>query len=379
LGRFLLPWALNLTARNLGPGGFAVIVLAGVFFAGWWMESVGISMALGAFMIGVLLSTTLYAEQVKAAVTPARRWLLALFFIAIGMAIDLKQVAELKTDLLLYLPVPLLIKFVVLFALARLFDIGPRSAVLIGTLMMPFDEIAYVMLASANANGLLSERYYAVGLCVISFSFIVSPPLINLSYKLSDRLKRGGARGVQVAAPPATESIVVVAGYGYVGRAICATLERAKIKYTAFEIDPECLAKAEKSKHNVHYGDVTDPTMMGAIAIARARLVIVTTRSFESTKRMIGNLRHFYPQVRVMTAVQYLAQRDELRRMGAAHVVALAPEGILSFGSSVLDRLGIAHNQTEAIVEALKSDDYAALRGVGGTEPETAKTGAVTG
>jgi hypothetical protein len=68
-----------------------------------------------------------------------------------------------------------------------------------------------------------------------------------------------------------------------------------------------------------------------------------------------------------------------LRRMGAAHVVALAPEGILSFGSSVLDRLGIAHNKTEAIVEALKSDDYAALRGVGGTEPETAKTGAVTG
>ncbi len=181
---------------------------------------------------------------------------------------------------------------------------------------------------------------------------------------------------MQIATPAATESTVVVAGYGYVGRAICAMLERVKITYTAFEIDPECLAKAEKSKHNVRYGDVPDPTMMGAIAIARARLVIVTTRSFESTKRMIGNLRHFYPQVMVVTAVQYLVQRDELRRMGATHVVALAPEGVLSFGSSVLDRLGVVHDQTEAIVKALKSDDYAALRGVGGTEPETAKAGA---
>jgi CPA2 family monovalent cation:H+ antiporter-2 len=118
--------------------------------------------------------------------------------------------------------------------------------------------------------------------------------------------------------------------------------------------------------------------MMSAVEITRARLVIVTTRLYDSTKRMIGNLRRFYPQVVVMTAVQYLAQRDELRQMGATHVMALTPEGALSFGSSVLDRLGIARKQTDAIVEALKSDDYAVLRGVGGIEPDAAKTGTAT-
>ena len=371
LGRFLLPWALTLTARDLGPSGFAVIVLAGVFFAGWWMETVGVSMALGAFMIGVLLSTSLYADQVKAAVTPAKQLLLALFFIAIGMAIDLKQVAALESELLVYLPALLLIKFVVLFILARLFRLGSRAAILTGLLMMPFDEIGYVILASANANGLLSARDYAVGLSVISFSFIVSPVLINLGYKLSDRLNGRRIDSAQGAANEPVES-VLVAGYGYPGRAICTMLERARIPYTAFEVDPESLAQAERLKHSVRYGDVTDPTMMGAVAITRARLVIIATRSFDSTKRMTGNLRRFYPRVAAMTAVQYLAQRDELRQMGATNVFAIATEGALSFGHSVLDRLGVAVSQTETIIRSMKSNDYAALRGVGSTEEENA-------
>ena len=187
LGRYVVPWALKLTARDLGPGGFALMVLAGVFLAGWWMETVGLSMALGAFMIGILLSSTLYADQVKAAVAPTRQLLLALFFIAIGMAIDLEQLAQSKTELLLYLPALLLVKVVVLFVLARAFRFGLRSAVLTAFLMMPFDEIAYVIFASANANGLMNARDHTVGLAVISVSFIVSPMLINLGYRLSDR------------------------------------------------------------------------------------------------------------------------------------------------------------------------------------------------
>lgn len=372
LGRFLLPWALTLTARILGPGGFAAIVLAGVFFAGWWMEAVGISMALGAFMIGVLLSTTLYAEQIKAAVTPAKRWLLALFFIAIGMAIDLRQVAGLRTDLLVYLPSLLLIKFVVLFILARTAGLPLRSAILTGSLMMPFDEIAYVILGSANANGLLSPRDYTVGLSLISFSFIVSPLLINLSYRLSNRLGRRGSAAAQANATgvAATESTVVVAGYGYVGRAICIILEQAQIPYIGFELDPERLAKAAKSKHKVQYGDITDPRLMSVVAITRARLVIVTTGAYDATKRMIGNLRQFYPNVPAMTAVQYLPQRDELRQLGAAHVMALSAEGTLSFGRSVLDQLGTAANRSEAIIASVRSGDYAALRAVGESNPD---------
>jgi glutathione-regulated potassium-efflux system ancillary protein KefC len=372
LGRVILPWALTLTARDLGPSGFAVIVLAGVFFAGWWMDTVGLSMALGAFIVGVLLSSTAYADQIKAAVAPAKQLMLAVFFIAIGMAIDLKQVAELKGELLLYVPAILFIKLVILFALARLFRLGLRSAILTALLMTPFDEIGYVILANAKANGLLARREYAVGLSAISFSFVISPLLINLGYKFSERMGQAATGATAGAVAGVAGHAVVVAGYGYVGRAICAMLERAQIPYTAFETDPHCLAIARKAGHNVRYGDVTEPGLMDTIGIASARLVVVAARQYGSTKHMAGNLRQFYPRVPAMSAVQYLAQRDELQRMGATNVVALTPEGALSFGASVLGHLGIALKQTESIVSMFRADDYAALRRISSDESAVA-------
>lgn len=372
LGAYLLPWALSLTARKLGPGGFVMIALGGVFFAGWWMESVGISMALGAFMTGVLLSITEFPDQIKAAVSNTKRLLLAIFFIAIGMAIDLKEVIELKWDLLLYLPSLLAIKFAVLFALARLFGLGLRSAVLTGLLMMPFDEIGYVIFASANAAGLLTSRDYTIGITVISLSFIVSPLVINLGYRLTARLEVGHvASSLQRLSRRRRSSSPAMAP---VGRVICAMLERARIPYTAFDIDMENLAKAKGMRHNVRYGDLTNAEMLDAISIAHARLVIVTMSDPGATKQLVGNLRRFYADVPTTIAVQYLAHRDDLRRMGAEDVVALAPEGTLSFGHSVLDRLGVARAATETIIGALKAKDYAALRVAGDVEAVLSKS-----
>jgi len=371
LGRFVLPWALTRTARDIGPSGFAAVVLAGVFFAAWWMESVGVSMALGAFMIGILLSTSDFSDQIKGAATRARLWLMAIFFIAIGMAIDLKQVVALKSDLLLYLPALLLIKFAVVLVLARSFGLGPRPAILTAALMMPLDEIGYVILASANANGLISATDYTVGLTVISFSFIVSPLIINLAYRLSERLPRASVERAPPTVPVAPGAPVVVAGYGYVGRAICIVLQRANIAYVAYETNPEFIAKAYAAKHNVHYGDLTDPTLMSAIAIARTRLVVVASSDYQSSKTVIGNLQRFYPHVPVMTAVQYLVQRDELRGMGITEVVALAPEGTLSFARVALVRLGLASKEADAVVDSVKSEDYLALRGSGEPEPQS--------
>jgi len=285
LGRFALPRALTLAARSLGSGAFALIVLAAVFAAGWLMDRVGVSMALGAFMIGVLLSTTPFADQVQAAATPAKQALLALFFIAIGMAIDLREVAAYGSALLLYLPILLLMKFVTVLLLARMFGFGPRSAVLSGLLLMPFDEIAYVVFANAKANGLLTDRSYAIGLMAISVSFVVSPWLINLGYRLTPGLKDANPTDGKSGS---ADGRVVLVGYGHAARALCLTLERAQVDYVCFETDPSRLPDALRLKHNVHYGDITEPAMMNAVGLERARLVLVATGEFAIAQRMVG-------------------------------------------------------------------------------------------
>ena len=357
--RYLLPMALGITARALGPIAFTLMALAAVFFAGWAMEAIGISMALGAFIVGVLLSTSLYAEQMKASIAPARQILLALFFIAIGMAIDVRQLAGLAGELVLYLPALLLIKFAILLVLARLFGMQRRSAILTGVLMMPFDEFAYVILASANAHHLLSPAGYTLGLSIISLSFIVSPILINLAYRLSDRMS--GRRPLPHALP-AVDGRVVILGGGDVSRAICTMLERAAVAYVAFDLSLQDIERARNAGHNAVYGDLADPVMMDAIGIGDARLVISATSDFEATRRMLEGLRQFYPHVPIMAAVRYLAQRDELRLTGVTQVIALMPEGTLNFGLRILDRLGVRDEQAAAIVAAIQASDYAALR-----------------
>lgn len=233
-------------------------------------------------------------------------------------------------------------------------------------MLAPFDEIGFVIFASAYDSGLLDADAYALGLTLISFSFITSSLLINFGYRFVQHVFGN-------AAPPSVEPMgemleehVVIVGYSYAGRVICSMLERVGIRYVAFDLDLDRVAEGRALGHDVHYGDVTDPNMLGAAAIAKARAAVVTTHEYEHTKRVTGNLRHFYPQVPVLTAVPYLFQRDELRRLGASQTVALMPEGMLDFGALVLGRLQVEPTEIERLTEELRSDDYALLRGVGG-------------
>lgn len=197
LGRVLLPYCLRIMARNVGSGAFALTVFAGVFAAAWIMDEVGISMALGAFLIGVLLSTSVYATQVKAAVTPARHILLGVFFVAVGMAIDLRQAAVFRAELLFYVANVLIMKIVVVYGIARAFRIDWRAAALSGLLLMPLDEIGYIIFASAHLHGLLTERAYALALLSISASFLVSPLAINFGLRWLPNPERSGARALR--------------------------------------------------------------------------------------------------------------------------------------------------------------------------------------
>jgi voltage-gated potassium channel Kch len=214
---------------------------------------------------------------------------------------------------------------------------------------------------------------YAMALTVISFSFVVSPVLINLGYKLVDRFTTETKPDLPLKTlSKSINDHVVVVGYSYVGRVICIMLERANIPYIAFERRLDRIAEAKKEKRKVYFGDVTSPGMMNALAISRARAVIVTTRDYSAAKQLISTVLHFHPNLKVMTAVPYLFQRDELREIGAAQVVALMPEGTLSFGKSVLGELGVGLDSIEPIMNSLRAADYASIRGVGGNVPDDA-------
>ena len=369
--RYALPNILVTVAEKYGIEAFTLIIIAVIFAAAWIMDTVGLSNALGAFMVGMSLSASVFAYQIKASVSSLKGLLLSVFFIAIGMSINLKEVIGIGGELVYYLPSLLLIKIAVVTTLGLVFRLRFRASVLAGLLLAPFDEIAYIIFSSAYRGGLLTDRAYAMSLTGISFSFMVSPVLINLGYKLVDRFKIETQPNLPLET--LSESIhdhVLVVGYSYVGRVICVMLERANIPYIAFERSLDRIAEAKKEKRKLYFGDLTSPGLMNALAISRARAVIVTTRDYAAVKRLTSTLLHFHPDMKVMTAVPYLFQRDELQEIGAARVVALMPDGTLSFGKLVLSELGITPDSIEPIMSSLRAADYASIRGIGGTIPE---------
>lgn len=363
-GRYLLPLALGWCARRLGPNGFGLAILAAVLLAAWVMDVVGASMALGSFLLGMILSGSTFADQIRASIGSRKTLLLGIFFIAIGMSIDPAELARVGWELVAVLPLLLGIKVASMLLLARVFGIDLRAALLAGMLLAPFDEVGFVVFASALHSGLLHHEGYALGLTLISFSFVVSPPLINLTYALGRRWRRHAPAPTATPAAEPGEGHLAIVGYSYTGRVICALLARAGVPYIAFDLELERVAEGRDLGHNVHYGDVTDPDMLGAESVAGARDVIVTTRDYEQTRSVVSNLRAFYPQVPVVAAVPYLFQRDELRRLGVPDAMALMPEGMLELGRQVLTRAGVPAEEIEQHTADLRADDYALLRGV---------------
>jgi glutathione-regulated potassium-efflux system ancillary protein KefC len=361
LALVVLPAALRIASRALGTGAFSMLVLAAVLFASWIMDWAGVSAAMGAFMIGTLLSTSIFAAQIKAVVAPAKQVLLALFFMSIGMAIDPNEIFAMKAQLAIFLPILFVVKGAIGYAVFRAGKLEARDAMMVALLLLPLDEIAFVIFAGARDNGLLDARGYAISLTVLSLSFMVSPILINIGYRLTARRAATPADAGVTAAPLAKGQVLQI-GCGPLGRAICSVLERAEIEYVCIDDDLDNLAKAKARGHNVRFGHIEDPSSLWSFGVPDARLVIVATDSFKYAKHVLGQMREFHPGVRVTAAVRLLAQRDEFRAMGVQDSFALMPEGTLHFGSFVLRSLGVDERRTEAVAAAIREGDYAALR-----------------
>ena len=358
--RYALPHLMAATARRLGTGAFKIVILAAVVGASAVLDLLGVSMALGALLAGTVLSRSLFADQIKASVAPVKQLLLALFFMAMGMSIDFGQVRRLGTALLVALPLLFVVKFALTIGIARVMGLAKRAAAATALLLIPCDEIAYVIFRSAHEKGLMPAPIYALGLAMISLSFVLSPLIISIGYRLIDRwasppVEPGAHAGL-------ARGRVVVIGYGYIGRAVCGLLERSRIVYVAFDVDLDRVASARTWGHNVHYGDGADTALMTTAAFDRARLIVVATSRFESAKSILATFRQFYAAVPVMTAVQYLAERDELVNSGASDVTALMPEGVLQFGGHVLKALKVEPTVVAEIVSAFERDDYGLLR-----------------
>ena len=366
VGRYLLPALLGYCAGRRQMDAFGVVLFLAVIAAAWAVDHVGISMTLGAFLLGMLLSASDFRYQIEATVAPFKQTLMGLFFIAVGMSIDVGALQRDWATLLVHVPVVLILKGVVLIGLLLAFGISRSAAIRTGFYLSQVGEFAFVLLGAAAVAGLLSAEGHTLAMLMVAVSMILTPLLVKAGDQLASRLR---AIPINAEANPAADldRHVVVIGYDEVGHLIDLMLEQANIPHVAFDRDIGIVRKGNRSGRNVHFGDMYSSATQEAAGLGKAAAAYVTSRDMDHAKALAVTLDRLYPQLDVYVRVRSLEDQDELAAKGINHAGTGYIESTLVRGGMLLKDLGVSEDDVSELVKNLQQNDYALIR-VGNTE-----------
>ncbi len=359
VGRYLIPFALAAAARSRNQEAFIMFAMLSALGAAYVMELVGVSMALGAFLMGMLFSASEYRHQIEASVEPFKGVLIALFFIAVGMSIDVQLLFDQWDEVAKGVAALVTLKVVTLLALGLLFGLSRAAAIRNAFILGQCGEFGFVLFGAAVATGLLTSGEFGLALMLVTMTMIVTPLLAKAGDALADRFgqKTDGADVDEHAADGLSRHVVLV-GYGRGGRTIGSMLEKREIPFVAFDIDTDAVSVGKQRGHNVHFGDMTNPEIAKAAGLSEASAVVVTVEDVHHAERVISNVRILCPSASIYARAKDFAGKEELLSSGAGLAVPEAAEGILHLASAMLTGVGTPEDDVRALVADFRRNDY---------------------
>ncbi len=368
-GQRLMRWWLTLVARRKSEELFVLNLLLVTLGLAWLTELAGLSLALGAFIAGMLISETEYKHQVELDIRPFHDVLLGLFFITIGMLLDWMIVIERWPLVLLLTLLPVLLKLVLVGSLAKLLGAPTGVALRTGLYLAQAGEFGFVLLTLASQNALLPPSLMNPILASMVLSMLATPFLIMHSNTLvmkfvaSEWLQQS-LQMTQIARRSInTSRHVIICGYGRSGQHLARLLERENIPYMALDLDPDRVRQAAAAGDSVVFGDAARLQALMAAGLARASAVVVTMLDTAVATKVIGQVQGHAPQVPVLVRTQHEREIDRLRQAGATEVVPEALEGSLMLASHVLALVGVPMRRVIRQVQAQRDARYQLLRG----------------
>ncbi len=370
VGRFALRPAYRVIAGTGSSETLVAATLLVILGTSWLTSLAGLSMVLGAFLAGLLLAETEYRHQVEADIRPYRGILLGLFFITVGMSVDLSLVTT-NSMVIPALVVGLVIaKAGVIGALCRGFGLPAGAAVRAGLLLAQGGEFGFVLFGAAMAAGVLEPAVGQILLVVVTLSMAVTPVLALAGRQISKRLMREGLADVS-GIGEATEELeghVVIAGFGRVGQTIAKILSALDIPFVALDLDPVRVAHCRASGMPVFYGDASQARVLSATGLERAAAAAITIDRAEEASRAVAAMQELCPELRIVVRARDLTHARDLERAGASVVVPEAFEASLQLGAAVLQATDIDGEEVLRVLKSLREDDYARLREITGKE-----------
>ena len=368
-GQRVMRWWLTLVARVKSEELFVLNLLLMALGLAWLTEQAGLSLALGAFICGVLISETEFKVQVEAEIRPFHDVLLGLFFITIGMMLDWRQVFVQWHLVLLLLALPVLFKLLLVTGLARGMGASGGVALRTGLYLAQAGEFGFVLLSIARRDALVPPELFTPVLAAMVLSMLATPFIILASNRIVMRLVSSEwlQQSLQMTSIAQstinTRAHVLICGYGRSGQAMARLLEREGIPYGALDLDPDRVRQARAAGHTVAFGDAGKLQALVAAGLGRASAVAITYLETHAVMKALHTIRTHAPTLPVLVRTQTDRDLDALRAAGATEVVPESLEGSLMLASHALVLMGVPVRRVIRVVQDQREARYGLLRG----------------
>ncbi|HQQ36442.1 MAG TPA: cation:proton antiporter [Rugosibacter sp.] len=366
--RVLSAWFYRV-ARGKSSELFMLNVLLITLGMAWVTELAGLSLALGAFTAGMLIGETDYRYQVEEDIKPFRDVLLGLFFISIGMRLNLIQLSQEWPLVVGILCSLVIVKLLIVSGFSRLMGSSPGTALRSGLWLCAGGEFGFVVLARSDEVGLLAPHYLQPVLAALVLSLLLAPLIVQFSDRLvlrfvaSEWLMRS-MQLTQIAAQSLTaEKHAILCGYGRTGQHLARFLEAEGISFMGLDPDPERVRASAAAGEPVSWGDGTRKEMLLAAGIMRASVVIITFADVAVALRVIHRVRELRPDVPIVTRARNDEDLEKLYAAGAAEVVPEALESSVMLATHALALSGVPMHKVIKRLRELREQHYALLRG----------------
>ena len=377
--RAMRAW-LTLVARRKSEELFVLNLLLVTLGLAWLTEQAGLSMALGAFVAGMLVAETEYKHQVETDIRPFHDVLLGLFFITIGMRLDWRPLVDHWLLVLLLTLVPVVAKAILVTALAYLFRAPLGTAMRTGLYLAQAGEFGFVLLTLGAERGLISAQWTSPVLASMVLSMLATPFIVMNANRIVMRLYTGEwmLQSVQLTSIARksirTEAHVIICGYGRSGQNLARLLEQEHIPYMALDLDPDRVRQAAAAGQSVVFGDAARLPALMAAGLARASAVVVSYHDTPSALKILALVREHAPSVPVIVRTIDDTDLEKLRAAGATEVVPEAIEGSLMMAAQTLALLGVPMRRVIRLTRDARDARYGLLRGYfHGADDDTAE------
>jgi CPA2 family monovalent cation:H+ antiporter-2 len=371
LGRWLVRPLLRVITRDRGSETFTLMVLFVALGAAWATHALGLSMALGGFLAGMFLAETEFRHQTEAVIKPFQDILLGLFFVSVGMLLDLRLLIGQLPLILMLLATLLLVKAVIVLVVVERFVPNRRKALRTGIVLSMGGEFGFALLTLLLKGRMGDPALVQALLTTVALSMLVGPLLVRYNSRIADALLRRPSSQLSEAVieTAATRELakrehVIICGFGRVGQNLARVLEQRGIEYIALDLDPFRVRDARQAGDPVVYGDGSDTEVLRALGLEQANVVVVSFDGPDAALRIVRAVRQLRADVPVLVRTEDDSRLEALQEAGATEVVPEIFETSLSLVSHVLLFLDVPPREVLETTEDIRHDRYALLRSV---------------